>query len=276
MAESSLRELDRVEDRIRLQRQGDQRPVLVIEGPDDELVLRTHFPESVMFVAAGRKNVIAAALALKSWGVRNVLSLVDLDYLGKPPKPVKTYTGRDLEGMLVSLGGLHEMLEFQGSGTKIALVGGVDEMVGLVKSDAAFLSCLRAVNAQNNLGLPFDSVDVWRKVDLDRLQFDHRVYCQALLAKCNCELSVEELIALVAEAEDDGHGPSGKDVVALAGVSLRRLIGDAPHAVTHPDFLLPQLRMSSALALRGSEWLRQMRASLLSGIEARYPIDLPQ
>lgn len=264
MPESLLRATDRVEDRIRLHRQGDQRPLLVVEGPDDELVLRSHFQDVTFFPAGGRANAITASIALTRWKFRDFVVIVDTDYLGPPPKPVRVYSGRDLEAMLVELGALEIVIESLGSREKVSRVGGAAALVYLLVKEAEFLSRLRAVNAKDGLGLPFDSVDVAKKMDQTTLKLARRELCQALLSKSDSDLSADELLRMALAVEDDGLGPSGKDVTILVGVALRKMVGSLPHTAAHPDVLLPHLRSGASLLIRESAWLKDVRLALAS------------
>lgn len=262
LAESSLRNGDRVEDRIRLHRQADTRAAFVVEGPDDELLLSYHLPRAVFFPAGGRSNVISAAEALERWRVKRFVALVDADYLPTPPAPVRCYQGRDLEGMLVQLGALEILIDHQGSRQKVANAGGSEALVARLVESASFLSALRAVNARDSLGLPFDSVDLFKKVDPNTLELSKRELCQALLARCSADVTPDELVDAALKVEDDGLGPSGKDVTGLAGVALRKLIGTLPHAVADPKYLLPHLRSGAILLVKESPWLATMSAEV--------------
>ncbi|MFB9665157.1 hypothetical protein HP467_12795 [Curtobacterium albidum] len=236
--------------------------MIIVEGPDDELTLRAHFSTSAFFPAGGRVNVIRAATTLSRWNVDNFAAIVDNDYLEKPPPPVKSYDGRDLEAMLVRIGVLAIVIEHQGSRLKLEKFGGAHAFVARLIDEARFLSALRAVNARDNLGLPFDSVDVFKKVNQKSLVFPKRELCQALLAKSSSDLSADELLEAALAVEDDGIGPSGKDVTGLAGVALRSAVGNIPHTAADVKILLPALRSSAGLLLSASPWLATVSAEL--------------
>jgi hypothetical protein len=240
----------------------DDRVAVLVEGPDDELFLGVHLGDVVFFPAGGRSNVVSAAVALRSWNVRRFSALVDVDYLGAPPLPVKHYEGRDLEGMLVKLGALETLLEHQGSREKLATLGGAQALVQRLVNEASFLSALREVNAREGLGLPFDSVDIFKKVDQATLSIKKRELCQALLSRSSSGYTPDDLMQLASAIEDDGIGPSGKDVAGLAGVALRKVAGSLPHAAADVRFLLPHLRSGSALLVSRSTWLANFSAEL--------------
>lgn len=73
----SMRDLDCIADRIRLNRQRDKRPVVILEGPSDKRVLQRSFHDQhVSYFVAGTRNVaLDAATQLADWGKSTSLAL---------------------------------------------------------------------------------------------------------------------------------------------------------------------------------------------------------
>ncbi|MEQ8837787.1 MAG: hypothetical protein RID07_13360, partial [Lacipirellulaceae bacterium] len=135
---TSVRELDRVEDRIRQHRQVEARPILIVEGPDDLHLLRGHLPDVAIFPADGRRNVVRATETLRASSVCGIRGLIDADFEAIPDEGwVLTYEARDLEGMLIRLGVLSNLLEHAGSSEKIATEGGAETVVGRLVTTAS-------------------------------------------------------------------------------------------------------------------------------------------
>lgn len=264
---SSLRELDRVEDRIRQHRQVFTGPIVILEGPTDELVLKPHFTGAALFPADGRNNVIRAAAKLQDWGATLVAGIVDADFEAAEPPPlpetVTRYDQRDLEAMLIELGVLGAMLDHIGSSPKVEAAGGSVAVVSELIRVAAAITALRVMNAREGWGLNFDEVDLASKIDPHTLEFKAVGYCMALHAASETIVSIETLKGIADAADvDDGLGPRGKDVVAIAGVALRRRVGGLPAQAAGVELLTNQLHHGAGLALSLSPWLQRIRASL--------------
>ncbi|WP_382304510.1 hypothetical protein [Herbiconiux sp. UC225_62] len=265
---SSLRELDRVEDRIRQQRQWTDSPVLLVEGPDDLNVLRQHLPGVSIFPADGKANALRAVRSLQAWNIEDVLAVVDRDF----DDPSQTqdiegrlhpYARRDLEGMLIGLGVLAHVLEHQGSAAKLTACGGSEALVARLEEIAAPLTSLRDHNARHNYGLSFDGTDFVGKVDLRTLDFRMQAYCAALISRSETEVQIDTLVQAAATAVADDLGPRGKDVIALAGVALRRVAGSLAHAAVDEPVLTGQLHSSAGFLLSKDEWLSELKDRLI-------------
>jgi len=270
MSESteSVRGLDSLEDRIRQQRAVDNRPVLVVEGPSDLLMLREHLPNVLIFPADGKVNALRTVAMLVSWGFADVVAVVDRDFessdeIDALSTVVHPYEYRDLEGMLVELGVLAHLLEHRSSRVKLAAYGGADKLVQYLKEIVAPMSALRLGNNRENLTLSFDRLDLALKVDKKTLEFDIEAYCAALVAVSDTLVDVSHLSKMSVDVPSDGLGPRGKDVVAAAGVALRFVVGDLPLEATREAGLTSQLHSSAAFALSKSSWLEDLRKKLL-------------
>lgn len=260
---TSLRELDRVEDRIRQHRQVDSRPVLIVEGPDDLLVLKHHVKVETIFPGDGKKNVLRAVAALREWSTPGVRAVVDADFDEEvSDDQVMTYEARDLEGMLIELGVLDLVLEHRGSAEKLDAAGGVVAVRKDLVSKAMFIAKLRAANARDSWGLPFDHVDVASKTDRRTMALDAGRYCSALIAAGRALVDLDTLLSAGDADLSDHRGPRGRDVVSLAGVALRHHVGTLPKAACEESGLSAQLRSSAAFLLERSEWLAALRRML--------------
>lgn len=260
---SSMRELDRVEDRLRQHRQVEASPLVLVEGPSDVLLLKQHISPNLIFAADGKCNALRAASALQDWGLRGVRVVVDADFdeaasVHYPPG-VFFYEKRDLEGMLISLGVLGVVLEHQGSAAKIRKAGGATALVEQLLQTAMLVAEIRWASARGSWGLRFDSVDLSSKVDRRTLRLDLNRYAAALVQASDTAASIDDVLGAVSGGNLDGRGPRGRDAVALAGLALRSKVGSLPVAAAGEEVLSGQVRSSAAFMLESSAWLMALR-----------------
>lgn len=263
---TTLRQLDKVEDRIRQHLQVVQNSVLLVEGPDDKAVLEPHFEDVSIFSADGKVNVLRAAESLEGWNIARFTAVVDRDFGWEEPisKHILPYERRDLESMLIGLGVLAIVLNHQGSREKLGEIGGSANLVKQLENMAEPVASLRHRNAQEGYGLNFVNVDIASKVKTATLDFEIRSYCTALLAKSQASVPLNRLLEIAGDELPDAHGPRGKDVVSLAGAALRRFAGALPTAAVTESVLTGQLHSSAGLVLSTSEWLISLRQRLKS------------
>ncbi|WP_152642045.1 hypothetical protein [Microbacterium azadirachtae] len=258
--------MDRIEDRIRQHRQVESGPILVVEGPDDLLLLRDHVPQEIIFPADGKRNVLRAMDSLAKWNLVGIRAIVDADFDepegGRDDPRVLLYEGRDLEGMLILFGVLIHLLEHQGSVSKLDGAGGPQKIVGQLVQEAHIIAEIRAANERESWGLPFDKVDITGKADRRTLRLDLSRYVAALIQASDSEVKASVVLEVVVGDQLDGRGPRGRDVLAFAGLALRAQAGSLPAAATGVDVLGGQLRSSAGLAIAHSEWLSVVRESI--------------
>lgn len=266
---NSLRELDRVEDRLRQHRQVVNAPIVIVEGPDDQLVLKKHIEPSIIFPADGKRNVLRAIRALSNWGESALTAIIDVDFddsteLAELADLVYPYEKRDLEGMLIALGVLASVLEHQGSSAKLKGCGGTDQLINRLVHEIAPVTAMRHANGRARLGLAFDRVKVGDKMQASTLKLGLTNYCAALLQASETEVDQATLDAAIAEyADDDALGPRGRDVVEVAGVALRRVAGSLQAAAATEEVLTRQVHSSSGLALSTSDWIDGLKRRIL-------------
>ena len=261
MTGSSLREFDSPADRIRQHRQADPRFVILVEGPDDELVLRNHVSDAVFFPVAGKKNVRNVADKLLEWGVTDLLCVVDRDFDGltsgkRSGTRMLAYPCRDLEAWLIDIGVLGQVLEHLGSREKIDSLGGVGALVAQLVASVRPLENLRCQNSAGGHGLAFDLVDLCSKVDRKTGELQLGAYLDSLCRVSDSTVPRNRLSELVTIESPDDHGPRGKDVLSAACVALRSRAGSLSSQASGVDLVGSVLRSSSALAVSGSTWLR--------------------
>lgn len=258
----SLRSYDRLEDRIRQHRQVSDAPVVIVEGPNDAMVLRTHLEGFDVFPADGKNNALSCCRALMEWDFPRFVSIVDRDFDWREHEDLEArcfpYMLRDLELMLVSLGVLAAVLDYQGSAAKIQKAGGssrlVDRLVELVEPVAR----LRAANAREGWGIAFDSVDLGSKIDQKSLTFKLESYCTSLASASDQRVSRSTLLSAALQPVGDDFGPRGKDVLVAAGVALRRVAGALQQQAVTESVMVGQLHSSCGLELRESDWLQEV------------------
>lgn len=265
-AELSLRNFDRLADRIRQHRQASDQAVLIVEGPSDELILRDHVEAAMIFPADGKVNAIDCARTLKSWDTTRFICITDRDFddpatlsdLGDSHFP---YTSRDLEAMLVGMGVLASVIEYLGSRDKLDRLGGSHALVQRLEKTVLPVAYLRYRSSRENWGLSFDDVDLASKIDRRSLALKIENYCAALVQASATNATIPMLTAAVVDANIDDTGARGKDIVTAAVVALRHVAGSLHHAVGDA-VLLAQLHSSSGLALANSVWLKNLKNRL--------------
>ncbi len=265
MSEPALREFDAPADRIRLHLQGASGRVLIVEGPTDAEVLGDLLNDIDIFPLGSRVSVLATASELMTSGVAAFLAVIDVDFLPAPTgadwdSVLYPYDGRDLESMLVDLGGLSRLIRYKGSSQKIETCGGADALVSRLQTSVEPVTRLRSHNAIGSLGWRFDAVKLVDKIDPRTLDLLIDSYCAALAGASGC--TVGPLRAIAGEATRNPGPARGKDVVAAASVALRRLAGSLARAACDPDVLARDLLAASSLLLRDSQWFAELSRRL--------------
>ncbi len=269
---SSLRDFDRVEDRIRQHRQVEKRAVLLVEGPDDLLVLKHHIPVELIFPADGKPNVLRAIDSLNEWQVTGVRAVIDADFDdSRDDETVLAYDQRDLEAMLIELGVLASVLEHQGSAAKLAAEGGAAAVVAVLCAAALPIARLRQASRREGWGLTFDAVDIASKSDRRTLALRPDRYAAALVQASITTASIDDVRQALDHDEIDHRGPRGRDVMTFAGVALRQRVGTLQQAACEEPRLSAQIRSSGALALERSPWMSRLRRALeAAGLELEH------
>lgn len=274
-ASPSLRELDRLADRIRLHRQRDQRAVVIVEGPSDSRILQRAFQdrEIVYFPASTRSLALEAAEKLESWKQGNFACVVDRDFdddvenAERQLHSIHAYENADMEAMLaVSKAGVDLLLEI-GSCEKIEKLGGPESVATQLMGILAPITRLRRANAENGWGLAFDAVDLASKIDKKTMSLKVRPYCTALREKSTDSPALPPLSTLVSYAEGglgSGREPAcprgskpyfrGRDFLLVLGVALCGYCGTKRAQSVTQENLEAALRLAGAPELRASQW----------------------
>ncbi|MEV7231209.1 hypothetical protein AB0M79_29950 [Polymorphospora sp. NPDC051019] len=273
---ASIKNFDRVADRIRQHRQADTRPIIVVEGPSDYRFLRAGFDEEyALFPANTRSIALEVTEQLTEWRLTNVACVVDRDFDGEVKDkeavgvPVFAYENADLEAMLSHMDAFSVMISEIGSEKKIKGLGGPARLAELVSATAIPVARLRAANCQNGWGLAFDEVDLASKIALNDLTFNLRGYCTALRQKSPDSPPLATLIAVaegldptVIESSCPRHSSPyyrGRDFLAVLGVALRQQAGSCQKAATDPEHLAGILRATGCKAIKGSSWGKDLQ-----------------
>lgn len=160
--------VDHVEDltsRLRLDYRARQRGAVVVEGPEDELVVCRAFriDSRDIFPAAGRVNVIRVAGTVLSEEWRGVVCLADRDFAPVPPELVAAqilvlYDGADLESMLFETSIMERFTLEWSTARKLAAAGGAAAVRLDILGELRPLAALRSANEQQRWGLDFSLV----------------------------------------------------------------------------------------------------------------------
>lgn len=268
----SLRELDRLADRVRLHRQRDKRPFVIVEGPSDARILKRAFRDEdiAYFPANTRSLALEAAETLEKWGESSFACVVDRDFddavteIEKHLSSVHPYENADMEAMLsVSQAGIDLLLEI-GSSEKIGKMGGVEKVALQLMSLLRPVTRLRRANVENGWGLAFDKVDLASKVDKKTMTLKVRPYCSAIFDKSESSPNVSVLVEYASGVQELSGEPAcprgshpyfrGRDFLLVLGVALCGYCGTKRAQSVTQDSLESSLRLAGAEELRTSQW----------------------
>jgi hypothetical protein len=272
----SIREFDSLPDRIRLHRQADRRGIVVVEGLSDErFVQRITRGRWALFCAGTRNVVISAVKETLALRVDRVAGLVDQDFdkVASTARahglPIFWFDNADLEAFLFIGSALNSLVGELSSERKLSTYGGVLAIRKQAITVALEVAALRAVNSEKRLGLPFDNVDLSKKIDHNTLALKRTSYCQALVAADYVEVQHESLREAIEtrlecdSPEDTGMAFfSGKDALVVVGVALKSKIGSCDSGVTKVEHLARVLRLSAPTDIANLPPLSDMAAMI--------------
>lgn len=281
MSGGSIRDYDRLADRIRLHHQVDKRPVVITEGPSDERILKRAFGEGASYFAAGtRDSALEASQKLHSWKQDYFACVVDRDFDDKVRDfenrkiPIHAYENADLEAMIAISGAAVALIEEFGSSNKIEAKGGisfiVEKLYGLVRP----VTLLRRANVENSWGLVFDDVDLRSKVDKKSMELKIQGYCAALNQtsdeapgqKILMQYATGQLALEKAPSCPRGASPyfRGRDFLSFLSVALCGYCGTKRSQSVEPEVLEAALRLAGTHRLKESTWGQDLAGAYLS------------
>ena len=273
---SSIREMDCLADRIRLNRQADRRQVIIVEGPSDKRLLERAFPDQdFAYFPAGTRNVaLDASKHLAEWNKDYFVCVVDRDFddavaeASAACPTIHAYENADVEAMLsVSRAGVDLLLEM-GSVGKIDARGGACAVISHLYEILEPISRLRRANVENNWRLAFDAVDLASKIEKRSMTFRLQPYCMALDRESpnSPGAAVIESYATGKSALDSepscprGSSPyfRGRDFLAILGAALCGFCGTKRAQSVLVESLAETLRLAGAYEIRDSQWGREL------------------
>jgi hypothetical protein len=269
MPGGSLQPHDRLADRIRLHRQADARPVVVGEGEADRRFIdRVLSAGTVAFFIAGTRDIVLeTGRDVAALGMDHIACVVDRDFddvvaaAEAEGLPVVAYDNADLESMLWGSPILDDVVDEIGSAQKLHALGGVTAVRQAATDAVRPLQRLRRANAVHGWGLPFDTLDLRRKVSMTSLTMGNQSLCDALWSG---DLGIAkgqlyEAAASYPEATCPVTGlplVRGRDALAALGVVLRRAAGNLSFQDAHPNRLSEMVRLrATEAALASTRWL---------------------
>ncbi|MFJ1251083.1 hypothetical protein ACGILS_29610 [Streptomyces albidoflavus] len=279
----SMRDLDCIADRIRLNRQSDKRTVVILEGPSDKRVLQRSFhDQNVSYFVAGTRNVaLDAATQLADWGEEYFTCVVDRDFddvvaeAASSNSSIHPYENADLEAMLaISKTGV-DLISELGSSDKIEKCGGEAAVISKILELVAPVTRLRRASIENDWRLAFDAVDLSAKIDKKRMKLKLQSYCISLHRESRRSPGPAVLekyavgdVPLKREPSCPcGSSPyfRGRDFLAVLSVALCAFCGSKRAQTVLPDSLEEALRLAGAYELRTTAW----GAELLSLLQCK-------
>lgn len=233
---TSLREYDRLPDRIRHSRQSDQRGVVVVEGPSDKRLLdRISEKRWATFPAGTRDEVVATVSGALELGVAKVVGLIDRDFddladsLSDTDLPIVTFDEADLEAALIRGEYFDHLVSEIASSKKVASNGGISELRRLAITFATLIGSIRRQNAIHGWGINFDSVELHQRVDSSTLSLKSSGFCAVVSRVSGGAISpakVKEILDTVAPYPPEAGNFRGKDALILVQVALKRRWGE--------------------------------------------------
>jgi hypothetical protein len=271
MPTDGLRQVDRLADRIRLHRQADQRPTVVVEGVIDERFIDRVMPGQVStFLAGTRDEVIRTARQLRDLKLDRVGCVVDRDFdntvaaAEAEDLPLVPYDDADLEAMLWWSRVLRDVIEEIGSAQKLAEFGGIAALSDRCLDIVRPLQRLRRASALNGWGLAFDELDLRRRINPRTLTLGVQSLCDALW---HPGLGVEKSILYEAAEEfPEAYCPAtgrplvrGRDAIAALGAALRHVVGNLSYANAQSEHIAEIMRLRATDAeLNGTQWRKRL------------------
>ena len=279
MKGGSLRDYDRLADRIRLHRQTDKRPIIIVEGPSDERILKRAFGEGISYFSAGTRDLaLEESRKLHHWKQKFFMCVVDRDFDDTVAEfegqqvPIHAYENSDLEAMLAVSGVAASLIAEFGSTKKIESQGGVDHIIDKIYRMVEPVTRLRRANVENGWGLTFDAIDLRSKVDKKNLEFKVQGYCAALNAtsdkapgqKILLQYATGQLPLQKAPSCPRGVTPyfRGRDFLAFISISLCGYCGTRRPQSVEPEILEASLRLGGSDHIKTSAWGQELMAAI--------------
>lgn len=264
--ESTLRQFDNLYDRLRLHRQVDARPIVVVEGESDKGVLNRIFEgRAMIFVATTRSNVIATARQVNDTAFARTACVIDRDFdptideLLLSVVCLFAWNGADLEQTLIASPSWPRLIAEFASAEKLTSAGGVETVHQNIVGIAETIGKLKGLNQRFSWGLPFDQVSIASKLALTTLHFNLPGYVAALRQASGSKVGIDAIQEKLRTADlmrCSSSGltlASGKDSCAILAVALRRILGTNGHQGDLGTMLAKTLRLSIDV-----EWLRKL------------------
>ncbi|MEU5110130.1 DUF4435 domain-containing protein [Streptomyces longwoodensis] len=280
MKGGSLRDYDRLADRIRLHHQVNKRPVVIVEGPSDERLLKRALGEDISYFPAGtRDSALMESQTLHDWEQDYFVCIVDRDFddvvaeFEARQLAIHAYENADLEAMLSISGVAASLIAEFGSESKIQARGGVTQIIDKLYRMVEPVTLLRRANVENSWGLAFDAVDLRTKVDKKNMELKVRSYCAALNDTSDdspgqavlYQYATGQLSLKKSPACPRGTSPffRGRDFLALLSVALCGYCGTKRSQSVEPETLEASLRLAGADHVKTSSWGQDLLASIM-------------
>jgi hypothetical protein len=269
---------DDIIGRIRLHRQVDHGPVVLVEGSmngsPDRKVLKKLSVFCQVFPVGPRALVLDALNLAIGLGLEPIFALVDRDFDDVVANavddglPVIAYDDADLESMLWNSSALECVLESLASERLLGDFGGPDQVRQRVDEVLLPLQKLRAANAKGNLGLDFDHLDLRRRINKSDLTLSVSGLCNAVHSQGG-SVSVAKLLDLamnfdVPTCPQSGRSlVRGKDRLAALGVALRRVLDSLSHQQSTADQIAAVLLACvQQECVEGDVWFTELTARI--------------
>jgi hypothetical protein len=270
----SLREYDKIADRIKQHRQARPNSVAVVEGDSDERIInRTVSSEIDVFRAGTRDVVVDVARSLRRFKLARIVCIVDRDFddlveeAESEGLQLVAYDGADLESMLVMTSAFDGLLDEVASAEKLTAFGGVDAVRSKLIELVIPMAAMRRENAVLRHGVKFDGVKLQDRLKPKDLRLNYDSVVDALrIARSDARTAMRDAAAKgEARACPVSGLPMfrGKDALAVLSAFLWAAIATNPKADVAPNLLIKSLRLGARrVDVRHTRWFNSVETAL--------------
>lgn len=220
----------------------------------DETILHSAMgvDKRTLFPVGGRTNVVRVAEALKDGPLSGVVCVADRDFDFNEESWQEYwwlvfYDNGDIEAMLIESEALARFLEEWASEDKLRAIGGVEGVRAVLRERVIPLSSLRAANARENLGLPFDSIEVMDVLDKASAAMRRPSLVGKFIAMGDwTHKELEEAMDTEPPSCPHTNEPlaKGRDLMSILSVLLRQMIGSLSKQEVQNRFVERSIRLA--------------------------------
>lgn len=272
---------DTVFAEIVMQRAADDRPIILVEGPEDVSALDSHIREDcLMLLTAGNSALMGAIRLSDQQGIDRVVAISDLDWSGvlytANPSPNVVYTDHyDLDATILACPGVIARVTAahcdRGKVGRLLALTQTKSLLDLAIRIASVIGALRLVSIRESLGLNLRSFPIEQVVEWPAYMVDPARLAEIAIARSrDITITSSELESLLKAEMSLVSSPlrycSGHDLLSALAAIMRRGGGGTDGAavlsrVIRSAFSCPDLQ-STTLHQKVSGWAETRAAQV--------------